>query len=205
MPKIIEQLPLSPALLSHYLLLIIVSGPAVPPPSPSSLNRGVIKIIPVARDGFSIKTLSAEQILIPLKRRRRRRRPSRWGFVPGFDEEGLGGRGVVDYRLRDYNGLKQMILLRNGNTGVAGVQSGGSGVEDGKGCRFIGPKQDTYWTLSGVFITPFSRARRFKCFRLCLRDSPPHGSQLCTLGLRGREREREREWRERDSYEDSAS
>lgn len=49
---------------------------------------------------------------------------------------------------------------------------------DGKGgVVVIGSKEDTYWTLSGVFITPFSRARRFKCFWLCLKarvhPSPP--------------------------------
>lgn len=49
------------------------------------------------------------------------------------------------------------------------------GDRKGRGVVVIGSKEDTYWTLSGVFITPFSRARRFKCFWLCLkaRVHPP--------------------------------
>lgn len=84
---------------------------------------------------------------------------------------------------------KQTIFLTRGRRG----RRRGRGARESKGNRgradvvvegdrkgrvvVIGSKEDTYWTLSGVFITPFSRAR-FKCFWLCLRTrvhppSPP--------------------------------
>lgn len=92
-------------------------------------------------------------------------------------------------------GLQQARRLRSkrfstrGETGGKGRGRGGQakGTVEGRtvveGDRkgrvvVIGSKEDTYWTLSGVFITPFSRARRFKCFWLCLRTRvhPPSPS-----------------------------
>lgn len=77
-------------------------------------------------------------------------------------------------------GLQRAPRLRNkrfSSRGNRGTEEGRTMVEgDGKGgVVVIGSKEDTYWTLSGVFITPFSRARRFKCFWLCLkaRVHPP--------------------------------
>lgn len=101
----------------------------------------------------------------------------------------MAGGGRLDYRAsRLQLGLKRTISFETGIPEQP-VQSGSWGGRGWKrGGSIIGPKQDTYWTLSGVFITPFwcSRARArayllttgneaFKCFRLCLKDSvlPP--------------------------------
>lgn len=78
-----------------------------------------------------------------------------------------------------------MILLRNGNTGAAGVQSvgpgagkpagwgkGGEGKEMERGAALLALSRILIEPLSGVFITLSSFMRRFKCFRLCLEDSP---------------------------------